>query len=289
MNKKQILILGSKSYAAQNLPEVLRNSEYEITCFNRGTTETKNNFVSGSVLELSKNKFLEKSYEIVINFILLKNESIDKNLKYIDELLKFCSLKGTKHLIHISSMSVYSNSAKSISEESPIETYSENKGVYASVKIEIDKRLMSSQNAKLHISYVRPGFIVANDTQPSFAGILMPLAFNIGLLMGNKKTTLPIIERTILHKAILQIINLNIKVSVYLIFSNSENTKFRFVKKRSKYKIIPLPQKATLLFGKLLLFLKILSESQFKQIEGLFKTTRYDSSDTQHKLNLNFQ
>jgi nucleoside-diphosphate-sugar epimerase len=285
---REILILGSNSFASGGLREELENSGYTVTSFDRCQLSYTNKSVTGSVHKLSDNPLLAEEYPVVINYILLKGEEINANLEYISTLIEFCTNKKTKHLIHISSLSVYPNSAKEIDEHSNIELDTENKGKYAKLKVAIDNYLLSFSTLACKISFVRPAFLVSKGANPSLAGILMPLPFGFGLLMGDKNSTLGIVERDLLNKAILQIIKLDPPEQVYIVCSKTFSTKYSFVKNNFNYKIIVLNKKLTLFFAYLLLRLKILSMKQYKQIEGLFKTTIFNTSNTENVLNLNF-
>ena len=74
-------------------------------------------------------------------------------------------------------------------------------------------------------------------TLPSLAGLLILLPFNTGLLMGDKKTTLPIIDREKVNEAIAQIITLDKRGGVYLIISKKTETKYGFVKSNFNYQL----------------------------------------------------
>ncbi len=288
MNKTKILILGCRSFASQGLPELLAESGFDVNCFARGEEGKVGNLITGDSFSLCSNNYLNEDYDIVINFVIIKNCSVNENIKYAKELVKYCSERRVKHLIQISSISVYSNDAKLIDEQSLIEQNHEDKGSYAAVKIAVDKYLMSASSIDCHVSFVRPGFIVSKDKLPSLAGVLKPIAFNLGLLWGNKETILPSVERESLHRAISIILKRDLKNSVYLIFSNSLGTKYNFVKNRFNYKIIFLPKRLILSISKILLTLKIFNRKQHKQVVGLFKTTLFDSSQTEKELNMKF-
>ena len=288
MDRKKVLIIGSRSFASKGLPEKLEKLNFDVTCFNGGQVSLKENIVSGPIMEMLQNPGLIKDFDVVINYVFLKNESIELNLNYADSLIEFCKEKNVKRLIQISSVSVYSNYAKLINEESAIENEIENKGEYASLKTAVDKYLLSLNGLKFTISYVRPGFIVTPDVLPSLAGIIKLLPFNTGILMGNRETTIPVIDRKALNEAIAQMIVLDNKESVYLVTSNKTETKYNFVKSRFNYRIIPLPKKMTLLVAKILFSAKFFSKTQYLQLKGLFKTTVFDSSGTQKNLKINF-
>jgi len=288
MDRKKILIIGSRSFASKGLPEKLEKLNLDVTCFNRGEVSVMEKNVTGPMMEMTHNPWLSEGFDVVINYVFLKNESIQLNLKYIDSLIEFCRVKNVKQLIQISSVSVYPNNSQFINEKSAIENEIENKGDYASVKTAVDKYLLSFCELKFSISFVRPGFIVTSEVLPSLTGILKLLPFNTGVLMGNKETTLPIIDREVLNEAITQIIVLDKKESVYLVISKQTETKYNFVRSKFDYRIIPLPKKVTLFVAKVFLSMKIFNARQYLQVKGLFKTTVFDCSCTEKNLNINF-
>ncbi|GIW68008.1 MAG: hypothetical protein KatS3mg096_876 [Candidatus Parcubacteria bacterium] len=285
---KKVLILGSRSFAASGLYELLHNTRFEVTCFNRGDEAINGDFVSGDVLELSKNKYLNKNFDVVINYIILKDQSVQSNINFIKEVVKFCKNNHVKHLIQISSISVYPNDATIINEYSDIEKNPDLKGNYSKVKIAVDNYLMNLEEDFLNISFIRPGFIIADKNKISTAGIFKRLPFGINILLGNKTTILPTTNRDLLHQAILKILNSDSFEPVYLILSDPNYTKYRFVKDLQIQRVIVLPKAVTLFTAKFLLQIKLLNKTQFNQIAGLFKSTHFDCSITQKKLKMNF-
>lgn len=287
MNNR-ILILGSNSFAAKGLSNLLTNAGFDVHLFFRGEDNKHGSNIYGNVFKLSKNKYLNEKYSCVINFIIIKNSSISENVEYIKELYKYCNFNCIPHLIHISSISVYPNHSILIDESSEIESDLESKGLYARTKVEVDKYLMSVSNQNLHISLVRPGFIIDKESSPSLAGIFLRFPFKIGLLLGNKKTTLPLIEKELLHKSILNILKSKSLNSVYLILNKKLNTKYNFVKNRFNFRIIVLPKRLTLILAKALYYLMIFNLSQYKKVKGLFKITVFDPIKTEKILKIKF-
>jgi nucleoside-diphosphate-sugar epimerase len=285
---KKILILGSRSFAATGLYDLLLEAGFEVTCFNRGKEAIKGNFVSGNILELQSNKYLNNKYDAVINYILLKDQDIESNINYIKEVVGFCKKNNVKHLIQISSISVYPNDEEEINECSEIEDDFESKGSYASVKIAVDKYLMTVTSQDFTISFIRPGFIIAERSNVSLAGIIKSLPFGINILLGDKETTLPTVKRDLLHKAILLILSSEALERVYLILSNPAETKYKFVKDRQITKLIILPKTFTLFVAKFLKNIKVFNKTQYNQIKGLFKTTYFDCTHTEHSLKTKF-
>ncbi|WP_179336952.1 NAD-dependent epimerase/dehydratase family protein [Winogradskyella ludwigii] len=284
--KTNILLLGSNSFAATGLLQKLTLDGFNVDIFARGKEGRSENIVSGDIMDLSANKYLNTSYDIIINFILIKDSDVTENICFAKELIMCCENKKVNHLIHISSISVYPNNLEYVNEESLIEADYNSKGVYAAKKVAVDNYLTSTSNKNLHISYVRPGFILSNDRKPPLTGILKRLPLNFGLLLGNKKTTLPVVEREIFQKSIIKILNLDQHVEVHLILNNS--TKYKFIKKAYNYRIITLPKRFILVLANVSLRIGIFSKKQVVQISGLFKTTVFDPSKTETNLKIRF-
>ena len=142
---KKILICGYNSYAAKDLSEILLNYGFEVDCFSRGEEARIGNKITGNVFNILDNKYLDERYDIVINFIIIKDSNIDENIKYIKSLDRFCAERGINRLLQISSISVYSNDLKYVNEESEIEYDPITKGGYASIKIAVDQFLLKNK------------------------------------------------------------------------------------------------------------------------------------------------
>ena len=249
---KKILICGHRSFVATGLMQTLKDKGMDVDCFSRGEEERNDNVVTGDVTKIEKNQFLG-SYDTVINFIILKEKSIEENINYIQSLLSFCKTKGVKNLLQISSISVYPNEAIEVDENSEIEEDYHNKGGYASIKVAVDRYLLSNPVEGLNVSFVRPGYIYTKNREISKAGIFVS-KFGLNVLLGDKKTTLPLINREVLHEALFRIIECRTKNKVYLILNKDkeEGTKFKFVVNQWNVKPICLPHGLIMMTAKIL-------------------------------------
>ena len=220
---EKILICGHRSFVATGLGDVMSKHEINYDCFSRGETRRVGNVVTGDVMNMVANPEL-KRYDTVINFIILKNASIDQNLAYIQSLLAFCKQIGVKHLIQISSIAVYPGDAEYVNENSELETVG-NKSGYAAIKLAVDKYLLEHPVEGMHITFVRPGFVYAKNAEVSKAGLVVSKC-GVHVLMGDKKTVLPKINRVDLHEALIRIALAEETNNVYLVFnSNAGQTK----------------------------------------------------------------
>jgi hypothetical protein len=228
---------------------------------------------------MNTNQFLKNEYDILINFIVIKNSNIEENLKFINSLHLYCNL-FVKNLLHISSISVYNNEEILVNEESNIEFDCTKKGIYGSIKIECDKFLLN-QKKNYNLTFIRPGYIVSSNNNISSSGIYFKLPFNFVLLLGNKKSTLPLIDLNKMHDAIARICCSSIQLPCYLLLENRGGTKYNLLKNLNIGKIIQLPSCILLPLSYLLYTLKIFNKTKYWQIKGLYKSTYFDSSLTE--------
>ena len=288
MKIKKILICGERSFAATGLYDKLINAGYVVDCFSRGDEESRvGNFITGNVFSISSNKFLSETYDIVINFIIIKNANREDNIKYLKSLSSFCKTHKIKKVFQISSISVYSNELKNINEKSPIETNLNRKGEYAAIKIEADNFLEVDNEGKYTVSYIRPGFIYSKDSFNSLTGIGVKIFGRVAVLFGNKSSTLPIIERSRLHTSILKIVKKDSIKKVFLVLENNKFTKHDYLRKHG-FKSVSLPKYSTIFVASLLKLIKIITKKQFYQIKGIFKNIEYDASESEVELSYSF-
>ncbi|MDR1120834.1 MAG: NAD-dependent epimerase/dehydratase family protein [Dysgonamonadaceae bacterium] len=279
----KILLCGERSFAATGLYEKLVNAGHDVDCFSRGIEKCNGYKISGDVFSMTNNKYLHEVYHIVINFILIKNQNIPENLRFIEELDRFCESRNVDRLIHISSISVYSNDEVYVNEETKIESIPDRKGKYASVKIAIDQYLLQKKS-KYPVTFIRPGFIVDEKAKPSFAGIGFHLFSRIYILLGNKQTTLPLISKSRMHDAMMKVVQARNPNPVYLMLENRKETKYTFLRNQNNGLIISLPKLLVLFLAKIAKMVRGLTEKQYLQIDGLFKTTYFDSGKTEFDL-----
>jgi nucleoside-diphosphate-sugar epimerase len=285
---KNLLICGHRSFVATGLTKLLEQENISYDCFSRGEEEREGHVITGNVFNLAKNDKFDE-YETVVNFILLKDKSVEENIKYIQSLLAFCKVKKVKSLLQISSISVYPNDAKVVDENTEIEKDYHNKGGYASIKVAVDHYLMDHPIEGLKIAFIRPGYIYTKNHKISKAGILIP-RFGLNVLLGDEKTTLPLICREVFHQAILRIIQLEKKESVYLILNNDhENeTKYNFVRNQWNIKPICLPYNPIMFCVKMFYRIGIFKYPLYMKFVGLFKRTWFNSKHTEKVLGMDF-
>ncbi len=285
----KVLICGQRSFVATGFLETLLKAGINYDCFSRGNENRSGNEVFGNVMNLSDNKFLDKEYDAVVNFIILKNSSVEDNLAYAKSLLDFCKLHRVKRLIQISSVSVYPNEAEYVDEQSEIEANYKSKGGYASIKVAVDHFLMDNPVEGLSVSFVRPGYVYARHHEPSKAGIVIS-KFGMNVLLGDKKTTLPLVCRNDIHEALVRILQSDRIKPVYLLLNKNrlEGTKYNFVAQQWNIKPYSLPYGLFMGLAKMLRKFRVFKLHHYLKVVGLFKRTWYNSEMTEKELGISF-
>jgi nucleoside-diphosphate-sugar epimerase len=202
-NHKRVLVCGHRSFAAQGLTKLLQQAGHEVVCFTRGNPGIEKEGVTGQVDQLHINPHLSGSYDTVVNYILLMGESVERNLDYADILLRFCREHNVKHLIHISSLSVYKSAARFIDEQSGVETNPKKKGIYGALKIGTEQHLINNLPPGLKLSLVRPGFILDQGLNNPIGGTGFRLPWGRLLAIGNSNGSMPLITRELLNQAVM--------------------------------------------------------------------------------------
>lgn len=283
---KKVLICGHRSFVATGLGKELVKACISYDCFSRGEEKRDGNVVTGDVLNMATNSLLD-DYDTVINYIILKEQSVEDNIAYSQSLLDFCKKKNVKHLLQISSISVYPNEADVVTETSDIEKDYHNKGGYASIKVAVDHYLMEHPVEGMTVSFIRPGYIYTKNKEISKAGILVS-KLGMNVLLGDKKTTLPLICRETLHKAIAKIVASEEKESVYLLLNKDKElgTKYNFVCHQWNVKPICLPYSPIITCAKLLKGIGVFKQHHYLKFVGLFKRTWFNSAHTEKVLGM---
>jgi nucleoside-diphosphate-sugar epimerase len=281
----KVLIIGSSSFVASGLGSILIGAGFEVDYFTRGSVERKEgNKISGNILELASNVNFNDKYDIVINFVILKDNGTKENIEYITSLIDFCKQKNVKQFIYFSSIMVYANNEPFINEKTDIESLTYKKG-YGEVKIEVDKYLLEQRNLPFKVSLVRPGYVLAEGRPCPF---VKKLPLSISIIKGNRKSVQPIVKREDIHKALLNMIQLNSAELVYLFTPSTQTTKYEFAKQHFGGIILSLPKWLILGTSRLFLKLKVISPSLFVRVEGMYIESKYDSTYTEKVLNIKF-
>lgn len=276
---RKILICGATSFVATGLKELLLQKGYEVDTFGR-----KN----GSYIEIDRYEGLSKQYDIVINFAVLKNQSIEENVRYMEALIRMCKEHGVKKLIHFSSIMVYNYHLGKLDENSPIDTVAGTmmEG-YGKIKIAVDEYLNAvKEGLPFEVVMVRPGYVLA-DGRP--APFIKRLPGGINVILGNKKSKQPIVRREDIHEALVRIIETEKNLPVYHLFQNNDITKYAFAKQTVGGVIMTLPKVIFERIPYLLMKLHVIKPALYSRFDGMYNYNIASSEMTEKKLNMQFK
>ncbi len=280
-----ILICGHRAYAARGLKDVLEKQGHTVLEFSRGEQKREGNTITGTVQELDKNTMFKEDIDVVVNFIILQNATIKENEDYINALLRFCASRSVKRFIQISSISSYPNDASLITESTPTEKRVELKGNYGVIKAAVDNLLENCRRSvPFDIVFVRPGYIVAADNPHPFKGIAKFLVSKIAVLIGDKKATLPCIQRNVMHQCLAEIAVQENPLYVYLLIEKENETKYSYFRSQSNALLIPLPKCIFFIAADVAKVLHVFTERHVSMVKGVFKVNRFDNTLTKNKL-----
>lgn len=283
----KVLIVGSSSFVSQGLADELHKKEKKIDYFSRGTEGRDGNYIKGNYLFISNNKYLNDAYDVVINYAVIKDGSIESNLQFIKSLLHLCKEKGVKKLIHFSSVMVYGYHEGYITEKTPIETIEETwKRGYGEFKIAVDQYLMSvKESLPFELVVVRPGYVLADNRPCPF---IRPLLLGFAIIKGNSKSKQPIVKREEIHEALIKIIETKQNLPVYHFFPNDGMTKFRFARMQGYKHLIPMPKWLFRGIPLILMKIGIMSKPLYSRFDGMYNESVFSSEITEKKLGIRF-
>lgn len=203
---RRVLVCGHTSFAAQGLVDRLARAGHAVTCFSRGEPARAGNVVTGPVLEMHENPFLDAPFDTVINYVLLKDEGTEPNLRYVRALIEFCRGHGVGHLIHVSSVSVYCGSVRIVTEDAAVERDPARKGSYGGLKVATENCLAEHLAPSTRLTVVRPGFILGRGVVSPIVGMAVRLPGDRLLLLGSKRNTVPLISRDLVNEALARLV-----------------------------------------------------------------------------------
>jgi nucleoside-diphosphate-sugar epimerase len=204
---KRVLLCGHRAFAARGLGPLLAAHGCEVEEFSRGPIGRVGPVISGPVDRVADNPHLASHHDTVINFVVCKGEGLDANLAYLESLMRLCERSSVVHLIHISSMSVYPDSLRVVTEGSPIRCVAtERHPTYADVKTATEAYLRSRLPPRLKLSLLRPAYILGPGLPDPVGSVGCTLAGRRLLVLGRADRQRPIITRSVLHQALLRLV-----------------------------------------------------------------------------------
>lgn len=202
LSHQRVLVCGHRSFASHGLIGQLVDAGHAVTCFTRGDVRREGNVVYGPALQLHENEQLAGPFDVVVNYILLKDHGIDENIEYVRSLTEFCRTREVKHLIHISSVSVFDGSARRVTETSAVERDPTKKGSYGALKVATENYLVEHLGHATLLTVLRPGFILGPGVISPIVGMAFRLPWNRLLLLGSHKNMVPLITRDLVNAAV---------------------------------------------------------------------------------------
>lgn len=283
----KVLVCGASSFVASGVVEKLQAEGHYVETFSRGNEGRNGRAVRGNYLAIGEDKNLANEYDVVVNYSVIKDGTVESNLHYIQSLVEMCKTKGVKKLIHFSSVMVYGYHLGHITESSPIETLEETwKKGYGAFKIAVDQYLLSIRDTlPFELVLVRPGYVLAGDRPCPF---IKPLPLGITLIKGDGKSKQPIVKRDDVHKAIIRIVETEDNLPVYHFFPNDDMTKYRFAKMQGYKHLIPMPKLIFKGVPFLMMKLGIMPKSMYSRFDGMYNECKFNSEQTEKKLQINF-
>lgn len=282
-----ILICGSHSFVSGGIIQKILSSGCNYDMFSRGNESRNGDRIYGKYIGIASNKFLNDNYDIVINFAVLKDDTVENNIRYIKSLLKLCAEKNVKKLIHFSTIMNYNYHLPSINEKTDIETLKNtSKRGYAEIKIAVDNYLLSvKKTLPFELILVRPGYVLADNRPCPF---IKPLRCGFAIIKGNKKSRQPIVKREDIHEALIKIINIGNNDVVYHFFPNDKMTKYRYAKLLGYKHIIVMPKLIFKYVPLLLMKIGIMPKSLYSRFDGMYIESDFSSERTEDKLSIKF-
>lgn len=283
----KILLCGASSFVATGVEDVMRNIGIVADMFSRGNESRNGDIIYGKYIDIASNKFLNDNYDIVINFAVLKDDTVENNIRYIKSLLKLCAEKNVKKLIHFSTIMNYNYHLRSINEKTDIETLKNtSKRGYAEIKIAVDNYLLLVKDSlPFELILVRPGYVLADNRPCPF---IKPLRCGFAIIKGNKKSRQPIVKREDIHEALIKIINIGNNDVVYHFFPNDKMTKYRYAKLLGYKHIIVMPKLIFKYVPLLLMKIGIMPKSLYSRFDGMYIESDFSSERTEDKLSIKF-
>lgn len=295
---QRILLLGHRAYAAQGLLELLERQGHDVYTFSRGSDARDGKSIKGSVFTMHENPHLKEHFDIVINYILLKDELVEPNERFIDSLLKMCANCTVKRLIHISSVSVYSGNVTHVREDSPTETDPAKKGSYGGLKVAADQYIINHAPPGLVTTFVRPGFVLAPGLISPMVGMAAKMPWNQLLLLGAPDNQLPVIRRDLLSQAVAKVVVTPPEKNgeCYLMFDTKSPSRKEWLQGcctilGSGTKVVTMWKIGWLTFAAGAQTVATLARMKLKPwriIRNTLRSQQFDSTATQRKLGVDF-
>ena len=296
LSKHKILLCGHRSFAAKGLDRLLEEAGHEVSTFSRGPMQGSGTEITGPVDRIHENPHLSDSYDTVINYIFLSDRSIEENEIFVESLLKLCTTKRVRHLIHVSSISVFKRSDL-IDEDVEVETNPLKKGSYGALKVAQDEYLREHLPDHIRLTLVRPGFILGEGLVDPIVGTGFRTPWNRLLAIGNGQSCIPLTTRDLVNEAMLKIVSRmsDNRIEVFVLADSDSPTREKYLDACARLlgagmKVVTLPValwSAAAFGGEIAL--RLLGKGELKpwqKISAACQKQRFDTHSTGRELNL---
>ncbi len=199
----RVLLLGDTSFVATGLRQLLQSRGASVVAVQRNLEagEDPTVFV-GDPTRLTHLALPAGRFDAVINFVLLKDRSVEENVAFVEEVAKYVDANQVPHLIHLSSISSYADELSLVTEYSRTEDDWSKKGSYGRLKVATDVRLTELFQNRPGLTLVRPGFVLGSGLGDPIVGTGARIPGNNVLVLGASNAILPIVTREQVHEAL---------------------------------------------------------------------------------------
>jgi nucleoside-diphosphate-sugar epimerase len=296
----KVLVLGSGSFAAQGLVDLLESTGLEVWTFNRGTSaQSTGRRLFGPVQELNNLKSLVGTCNVLINYILLKDADVAPNLAFCERLRDLAESLAVCRLIHISSISVIPSRSAVVDESALPDPRPRDKGRYSSIKIETESWLRANITS-CQLVIIRPGFVIGPGLSDPCVGIGKLLPTKQMLALGAANGVVPVIERSQLNRALERAVRLDLPVGVctLMLVASHSPTRREYLTFCSRafgfgFGVIALPRSVwvAMLFGGSIILSIVQRKRQnlVRRLAHILRVRKYDCSASERALGFKFK
>jgi predicted dehydrogenase/nucleoside-diphosphate-sugar epimerase len=296
----KILVVGSSSFAAQGLVELLQRRGHEVCSLNRRPElALGHRGLAGNSTALANHAVTLQRCDVVLNYLVMKDATVETNVRFLQSLNELLIAIDCRRFIHLSSMSVLPAVSRTLNEKDDPPRNFRQKGAYARLKIAAEW-WVTDHITHCELVLVRPGLIVGPGLPDPMVGIgkLLPTQRILGL--GRRDSIIPVISREVLNEGISRLCEIPLPTRRTVVMFTAPNSPTRaeylnfccaeFGLGRSTLYLRPWAWRLSLALASLPL---TLIKREWNNLPAKFrhnlKRRRYDSHATQQLLRLDLR
>jgi nucleoside-diphosphate-sugar epimerase len=199
---RRVLVCGPRAYAARGLRAALEAAGHSVDDAGRGQPTHE----GGAPPPLPEQPHLADRYDVVINYVVLRGETVERNVDFIRSLIRLCDERAVGHLVHISSLSAVRDDVLAVSEASPIKTDPRRSGPNAAAKIAAELCLERELPAAVKLTIVRPAAVISGDMADPVGSIGVRAPDGGVVVMGRGERQRPLILRSVMNRAVVRLV-----------------------------------------------------------------------------------